>query len=233
MRKEAVILAGGLGTRLKNVLQDTPKPMAAVRNRPFLEYILEKLINFKFDKVVLSVGHLHEVIINHFGSRYKSLDIDYMIEDSPLGTGGALVKSISKVETNEIFVLNGDTYFDIDFDVLSLNHESSLCIALKNIVDASRYGSVAISPDGFVTDFKEKESGLSGFINGGIYLVKSDIFKNLKIIEEKFSFESFIKKYYKSLCARAEVFEQPFIDIGVPEDYNLAEKFFESICLEN
>ena len=227
MVREAVILAGGFGTRLKDVLKkNTPKPMAPIHSRPFLEYILDNLVQFNFTKVVLSVGYLHEVIINHFGSEYKNLKIEYMIENSPLGTGGALLKSLEKVRSNEIFVLNGDTFFNIDFDGSSLNQESSLCLALKNIDNASRYGSVLIDTNGIVQEFKEKESNSWGLINGGIYLVRRDIFSDIKILEEKFSFEVFMKKYYKNIKASAKVFDDYFIDIGVPEDYKLAENYF-------
>ena len=107
-----------------------------------------------------------------------------------------------------------------------MNQESSLCLALKNIDNASRYGSVLIDTNGIVQEFKEKESNSWGLINGGIYLVRRDIFSDIKILEEKFSFEVFMKKYYKNIKASAKVFDDYFIDIGVPEDYKLAENYF-------
>ena len=111
----AIVLAGGAGTRLRHVLGDTPKPMAPVCGRPFLTYILDNLIGHGCRRVWLSVGVGQEVVIDYFGSAYGSLPIEYVIEDAPLGTGGALARAIAAVDEFPVFALNGDTFSDLDY----------------------------------------------------------------------------------------------------------------------
>ena len=123
MTKEAIILAGGFGTRLQGVVKDLPKPMAPVNGRPFLTYILDYLIDYQYNKVVLSVGYLHEKIEEFFGTQYKSLEIDYAVETEPLGTGGGILFAMSKCTTDNVLVINGDTMFKVDLDAFERFHE--------------------------------------------------------------------------------------------------------------
>ena len=120
--KEAIILAGGFGTRLQGVVKDLPKPMAPVNDRPFLTYILDYLIEYQYNKVILSVGYLHEKIEEYFGNQYKTLEIDYAMELEPLGTGGGILFAMSKCVTDNVLVINGDTMFKVDLDAFERFH---------------------------------------------------------------------------------------------------------------
>lgn len=223
---EAIILAGGFGTRLSTVVSDVPKPMAPINGRPFLEYLLEDLNEKGINRVILAVGYKKEIIKSHFKEKYKNIDIVYSDEDIPLGTGGAIKKALTLAEDENIFIINGDTFFDINLKEMYQFHKknsSKLTLAIKEMEKFDRYGSLILEGDKIIK-FEEKKYVDKGYINGGIYLINK---KLLKKEEESFSFEKeilenekfMIEKYgYKS--------EGYFIDIGVPEDY----KLFNKIC---
>ena len=116
MNSEAVILAGGFGTRLKGVVDDIPKPMALIGDKPFLTYLFDQLYKYECKKVILAVGYKHEAIIDFFGKSYKSIQIEYVIEHNPLGTGGAILNGSELISSSEFIVLNGDSYFNIDLN---------------------------------------------------------------------------------------------------------------------
>jgi len=225
MVKEAIVLAGGLGTRLKKVVSNVPKPMADVNGKPFLEYLLQFLAKHGIKKVVLSVGYRYWVIHDYFGDSFLNMEVLYSIEKELLGTGGGIKKSLKFIESENALIVNGDTYFDIDLAELFSFHKkknSALTVALKPMKDFSRYGSVVIDSYGRITGFKEKGYHKYGLINGGIYLLDKSIFLELNL-PEKFSFEKdFLEKYYKTLPFYGKVFHNYFIDIGIPKDY---EKF--------
>jgi len=229
--QEAVILAGGFGTRLKSVVSDIPKVMAPVNGRPFLEYILDYLENYIVEHVVLSVGYKHEIIQNHFGNKYKSIAIDYAIEEEPLGTGGGIKLAFDKIGDNRAYVLNGDTMFRINlirlFD-FHLTKSSSFAIVLRQVADVSRYGAVDIDKNKRVTRFNEKGIRQGpGLINGGVYLLHKKFFAEnnfpAKFSIEKDGFEKMVETYpyYGLLC------KQYFLDIGIPEDYQKAQHEFK------
>ncbi|MGI7778011.1 nucleotidyltransferase family protein [Campylobacter jejuni] len=213
---QAIILCGGLGTRLKSVIKDIPKPMAPINDKPFLEFIFEYLKKQGIKEVILAVSYKYEVIKEYFKDEFLGIKIKYSIEKEPLGTGGA-IKDALKLVKNEVYVVNGDTFFDIDLKKLVLNG-SKICIALKQMQNFDRYGTVNVDEQGIVTSFEEKVFKKQGLINGGIYLLKKDIFDKFDL-EKKFSFEEFLQENYIKLKARAEIFDDYFIDIGVPEDY--------------
>lgn len=213
---KAIILCGGLGTRLKSVIKDIPKPMAPIDNKPFLEFIFIYLKKQKIDEIILAVSYKYEIIQEYFKDEFLDIKVRYSIEKEPLGTGGAIKQALELVKEN-CLVLNGDTFFDIDLTKMKLD-ESKICLALKKMNDFDRYGSVELDKMGNITSFKEKQYLKQGFINGGIYLISKDIFEGF-ILEKKFSFEEFLQENYKNLKARAEIFEDYFIDIGIPEDY--------------
>jgi len=228
--KEAIILAGGFGTRLKYIVSDVPKPMAPINGTPFLAYLLQKLTTAGFEHVILSTGYLHEKIESYFGNAFGSLRISYSEESTPLGTGGAILLAMQKVETNNVFVLNGDTLFDIDFNSLQkfhFQHKSILSISLREEVDVARYGSVVVNEGGKITAFTEKNQAHGkGLINGGIYVVNKALFANLNM-PEQFSFEKDImEKLYTTMDFYALECKAYFIDIGVPDDYNRAQQEF-------
>ena len=228
MTKEAIILAGGFGTRLQNVVKDLPKPMAPVNGRPFLTYILDYLIDYQYNKVVLSVGYLHEKIETFFGTHYKSLTIDYAVEEEPLGTGGGILNAMSKCTADNVLVINGDTMFKVDLDAFERFHEEKgglLSIVLREVEDVSRYGSVTISDDNLIALFAEKQvtSG-RGYINGGVYLINRKLFEKHPQ-PRKFSFEKdLMTKFYTQELFYAMPSNGYFIDIGIPEDYARAQK---------
>jgi D-glycero-alpha-D-manno-heptose 1-phosphate guanylyltransferase len=223
---EAIILAGGFGTRLKDLLPGIPKCMAPVNGEPFLTYVLTYLEQQKINKVILSVGYLKDHIINYFGNKYRTLTIEYAIENEPLGTGGAIKFAMEQCAQDQVFVINGDTYFNVDLESMQNMHNKSaadITIAVKQLDDSSRYGLVETDVSGRITAFKEKEI-IKGriWINGGIYLVNKQAFKNIS--ENKFSLENDI---FKVSCSslKLQSFEstEPFLDMGIPEDYLRAQ----------
>ncbi|ECH5574468.1 NTP transferase domain-containing protein [Campylobacter coli] len=213
---QAIVLAGGLGTRLRSVVQDLPKPMAPINGKPFLAFVLEYLKKQGITEIILSVSYKYELIQEYFKDEFEGMKIRYNVEKELLGTGGA-IKDALKLVKNEVYVVNGDTFFDIDLKKLVLNG-SKICIALKQMQNFDRYGTVNVDEQGIVTSFEEKVFKKQGLINGGIYLLKKDIFDKFDL-EKKFSFEEFLQENYIKLKARAEIFDDYFIDIGVPEDY--------------
>jgi len=228
MTKEAIILAGGFGTRLQGVVKDLPKPMAPVNGRPFLTYILDYLIDYQYNKVVLSVGYLHEKIEEFFGTHYKSLEIDYAVETEPLGTGGGILFAMSKCTTDNVLVINGDTMFKVDLDAFERFHEEKgglLSIVLREVEDVSRYGSVTISDDNLIALFIEKQVTFGrGYINGGVYLINRKLFEKHPQ-PRKFSFEKdLMTKFYTQELFYAMPSDGYFIDIGIPEDYARAQQ---------
>lgn len=222
---EAIILAGGMGTRLRSVIQEVPKPMADISGKPFLCYILDYLDSFKIGRVVLSLGYKHQVVSNYFGEHYRSIDLIYSIENEPLGTGGAIKKALNNCHEEDVIILNGDSFFNVNLiDMFSRHKETKadLTIALKEMSHFDRYGTVQIN-DGRIESFLEKKYMKDGMINGGIYLLKRSILNNSKL-PEKFSFESeFLQIYYKDLFFGAYISQGYFIDIGIPEDYRRAK----------
>ncbi|EKH7144059.1 nucleotidyltransferase family protein, partial [Campylobacter coli] len=194
---QAIVLAGGLGTRLRSVVQDLPKPMAPINGEPFLAFVLEHLKKQGITEVILSVSYKYELIQEYFKDEFHGMRIRYNIEKELLGTGGA-IKDALKLIKNEVYVLNGDTFFDIDLKKLVLSNSNKICIALKQIQNFDRYGTVNIDKQGLVTSFEEKVFKKQGLINGGIYLLKKDIFDKFDL-EKKFSFEEFLQENYKTL----------------------------------
>jgi D-glycero-alpha-D-manno-heptose 1-phosphate guanylyltransferase len=224
MEREAVILAGGLGTRLRGVIDDLPKSMAPVNDKPFLVYILDQLCRHRITRAVLAAGYRNEDIIAFFGNRYREIDLVYSIESEPLGTGGAIMKAAELVKNDSFLVLNGDTLFNIDLEDFRKTFKysnASLSVALKPMTDFERYGSVVIE-DKRIISFDEKKFCAEGLINGGIYILRKEwIAKNAP--SSKFSFEKDImEKRVASDIITGYVSDTYFIDIGIPEDYERA-----------
>lgn len=223
----AIVLAGGLGTRLRSVVSDIPKCMALVNGKPFLEFVLHYLEKQNIKKVILSIGYKKEVIIDHFGSRWKNLELEYCIEDEPLGTGGAIKKAADLITEPSFFVLNGDTLFDVDLNALAnmqVSKKAAAVLALRKVENVSRYGSVECNSNHRINAFVEKgEKQGIGLINGGIYCIDKDSFQK-KQLPEKFSIEKdYFQKYLKEMHLYGIEFSSYFIDIGIPEDYSKAQ----------
>jgi D-glycero-alpha-D-manno-heptose 1-phosphate guanylyltransferase len=227
MVSEAVILAGGMGTRLGPAVKDVPKPMVEVSGRPFLEYLLDYIIRQNIKRAILAVGFKHGVIKKHFGKRYKGLELIYSVEEEPLGTGGAIKKALGLLEEDDFFILNGDTYFNVSLAKLYKFHKlkrAALSLALKPLFDFSRYGTVDMDVSGRIVGFREKGYRREGMINGGVYILKRDVLSGAEF-KSKFSFEKdFLEKYSGVFRLYGLPFADSFfIDIGVPEDYARAQ----------
>ncbi len=222
---EAIILAGGFGTRLQSVVKDVPKPMAGVNNYPFLKYIFDYLKIYNIKRVILSVGYKKEIIKNYFKNNYNDIEIIYSSEDEPLGTGGAIKKALALSTEERIFILNGDTYFKADLKEILNQHnhlKADITMATKNMKNFDRYGKVEVK-NSRIVNFQEKKFNRDGLINAGVYLMNRDIFNNFDLLDT-FSFESdFLEKYIDKLNIINSTFDTYFIDIGIPEDYKKAQ----------
>lgn len=219
---EAIVLAGGFGTRLRSVVSELPKPMAPVEDKPFLEYILKYLQKNGITRVILCVGYKWKSIQEYFGDKFDNIELVYSVEDEPLGTGGAIKKAMNQINSEQVYIINGDTLFDIDLKILALNHESKLMLSLKSMKHFDRYGCVESDENDFLTAFTEKGYRENGNINGGIYLASKNIFDDYEL-NENFSFEEFMQVNFAKLKIFVKVFENYFIDIGIPEDYEKAQ----------
>lgn len=224
--KKAIILAGGRGERLRSAVPILPKPMAPVRGRPFLEYILDRLVDAGVTEVILSVGYRADTIQKHFGNTYRRVPLRYSIEENALGTGGALVLALKGEDSAPVLVLNGDTLVEVDYGALTAWYDSvmaSLGVVLCRVPDVSRYGSVVLSGDR-VVEFREKGKGGPGLVNAGLYVIRPTIF-SLYQFGECFSFETdFLQRYCSELQPRSFITSGYFIDIGTPEDYDRAQR---------
>jgi D,D-heptose 1,7-bisphosphate phosphatase len=221
---EAIILAGGLGTRLRSVVSDVPKPMAPVNGEPFLNYILDELNYYNFNHVILCVGYKKEVIMDYYKDSYKNIKISYSIEEESLGTGGAIKKAMSLALDDMVFVLNGDTIFKVDFN--KIKESNKISIACKYMEDFDRYGEVKIK-DSIIQSFEEKCHVDKGYINGGIYYLPKNIFDKFEL-PHKFSLEAdFFTPYMKELGITAYMTNSYFLDIGIPSDYSKAQDDFK------
>ena len=234
---EVIILAGGLGTRLRSEVKDVPKCMAPVAGKPFLWYLLTDLKKYNnITKVILSVGYLREVIFEWIPTVQDEFPFtfDYAIEEEPLGTGGGIRLAMEKVTEKEAVILNGDTYFAVDLNELVAAHKNQevakLTIALKPMKDFDRYGTVSTDAEGRVLKFNEKRPCKEGLINGGVYVLSKDesIFEGKF---QKFSFETAVmqEKCGETGCLYGVVQNGYFIDIGIPDDYHKADKDFLEI----
>jgi D-glycero-alpha-D-manno-heptose 1-phosphate guanylyltransferase len=229
-----IILAGGLGTRLRPVVNDLPKPMAPINGKPFLHYIFLYLQKQGVKEAVLSVGYKHEVIQAYFGNEYCGIKIRYSIEEEPLGTGGAIKKACSMCE-GLVLVVNGDTFFDIDLGVLLQQHfdtVSEMTLALKPMKDFDRYGSVEMDEEERIVMFNEKKFLKEGLINGGVYVMHAwGVIQKIEAI--KFSFEKeVLEGQIRNFKYSGKVFDNYFIDIGIPEDYTRAGEDFKNMFRE-
>ncbi len=235
MIKEAIILAGGLGTRLRDAVPDLPKCMAPVAGRPFLFYVINYLRSQGIERFIFSLGYKHAIIEEWLADQYTTLDYHCVIETEPLGTGGAIALACTKATQKNILVANGDTLFKINVEQLTSFHiqkNADCTLSLKPMKDFDRYGVVETGDNNVVKNFKEKQFYRSGLINGGIYALNVQRFLAEKF-PEKFSFEKdYLEKYYKQQNFYAVVDNGYFIDIGIPEDFIRAQKELQSPPLD-
>lgn len=221
---EAIVLAGGFGTRLRSVVPDLPKPMAPVAGRPFLDILLAALARQGFTRVVLAVGYLAERIVGHVGSTYAGMAIDYAVEEAPLGTGGAVRAALARCRSDHVFVFNGDTYLDLDARQVEAQWRAggTPIVVARAVPDTVRYGRLRVE-DGRVTGYAEKGVVGPGLINAGAYVLPRDALDAFAP-GAPFSLETdFLTP--GAACGAFDVFvtDGRFIDIGVPEDYARAQ----------
>ena len=228
--QQAVILAGGLGTRLRAAVPDVPKVMADVGGRPFLEYLIAQLRGAGVTSAVLCVGYRGEVVEGHFGDGSAwGMQLTYSVEREPLGTAGALRLAEPLLAGERWLVMNGDSYFDISLHTLFGAHRSTpaaATLALARVADARRYGGVKCSPDGYVTAFIEKpaaDTAVAGLINSGLYIIERSVFELIPA-DRPVSFERDVLPGLVGRGLRAAVFDGYFIDIGIPDDYARAQR---------
>jgi D-glycero-alpha-D-manno-heptose 1-phosphate guanylyltransferase len=230
---DVIILAGGLGTRLRSVVNDVPKCMAPVCGQPFLNHLFLDLSRFAaVKKIVLSLGYGSDVIIDWTKS-LKNFRFEYIysVETEPLGTGGAIKKALNYTNGENILIMNGDTFFDIDLDVFlhqHISHDALLSVALKPMNDFERYGNVEINNKCVITAFKEKSYCKKGQINGGIYLLRNER-DVLTDFPDKFSYETdFFQSRIRTGTVYGFIHTDYFIDIGIPVDYAKANTELEN-----
>lgn len=227
MIKEAIILAGGLGTRLRSLIPDIPKCMAPVAGRPFLSYVITHLQKEGIEKFIFSVGYKNEIIIDFINSHFSFLESHFSIEEKLLGTGGAIKFACNKTTGKTILVVNGDTLFMIDVNKLAVFHDmcgADCTLSLKPMQSFDRYGVVGLNKDYSIKSFNEKKFYETGLINGGVYALHPVKFLK-EDLPEKFSFEKeYLEKYFEKRRMYGVVQDKYFIDIGIPEDYERAQR---------
>ena len=223
---EAIILAGGLGTRLRSAVPDLPKCMAPINGVPFISYLIDNLINEGVTKFIFSLGYKSEAFISLIEEKLPMKNFTVVIEDEPLGTGGAIKLACKKAKEENVIALNGDSLFKVNLKELMQFHlekKSNCTLALKPMQDFERYGSVEIDAVQKINSFKEKQFITKGCINGGVYAIEVASFLQ-KSLEDKFSMEQdYLEKYSGEGNFYGFVQEGYFIDIGIPEDFVRAQ----------
>lgn len=230
MALTAIILAGGLGTRLKKAVPNYPKPMAPINKRPFLEYLLDYWIEQGVTNFILSVGYRSKIIINHFSNEYKGVSIQYSIEDTPLGTGGALLKA-SKYISGSFLLLNGDTFFEVDLTKITNFHfenKSDFTFSLFSMAKSNRYMRIELNSKKQIISFNTVQSKNINFANGGVYLINSSLLQKIELnkTDTNLSLENQLIPYLSECGCKFFGFESngKFIDIGIPDDYYRAHQ---------
>lgn len=215
---EAVILAGGQGTRLKSVTGELPKPMVDMGGTPFLYRLMQRLEGQGCSRIVLSLCYQADYIVERVrADKPISIPVDFVIETTPLGTGGAIKLAANVIKADKFLVLNGDTFSDIDYQALmDYALQADLVICGVYIEDVSRYGTLELGTDKAVLAMYEKGRSGPGFINSGTYVITT---ADIKAVDATtFSFEqNFVQGYQRRF--KAFVSNGYFIDIGIPEDY--------------
>ena len=229
---EVIILAGGLGTRLQGVIGAQPKCMAPVNGKPFVWYLFRYLEREGCTHAVLSLGFLHQIVIDWLATQDTSFRVSFVIEHEPLGTGGGIQLALGACTADNVVILNGDTFFDVSLNELIKFHNSknaATSLALKQMHNFDRYGVVNTIDNEVISSFEEKQQRIEGKINGGVYVVNRE-FVATKQLPQKFSFE---KEYLEAFTNEGQFFGHTcdgyFIDIGIPKDYEQAAKDFKTL----
>lgn len=230
---QAIVLAGGFGTRLREVVSEVPKPMAPIGNRPFLDILLSSLSSRGVTTVILSVGYMADVIRNYFGDQKYGMEILYQFENEPLGTGGAIRASLERCSEESVFVLNGDTFLDIDLELVQefQKQQNAPIMVTKKVAAADRYGTVKVENHRILSFLPRAASGTSKLINAGIYLLPVNILDSYRV-GVNFSFENdFLPEVIATDRFLSYQCDGHFIDIGIPEDYERAKSELGGLCV--
>jgi len=225
MIKEAIILAGGLGTRLRSAVPELPKCMAPVGGRPFIHYITDYFRRAGIAHFIFALGYKSDSFDAFFLEDFPSGGFSISLEHEPLGTGGAIRQACTIGSEDSVLILNGDTFFGVRLPELSAFHgtkdaDCSLC--LKPMTNFDRFGVVELDEDQRVRQFREKQRYTAGLINGGVYALNRKRFL-AENLPEKFSFEKdYLEKGRHQLYGLIQ--DTYFIDIGIPEDYIRVQK---------
>lgn len=225
MNLEGIILAGGLGTRLRDTVPGLPKPMAPVAQRPFLAWLLDYLEGQGFDHIVLSIGYLGRNISEYFGNRHGNINLDYVVEASPLGTGGAMLGASEKCRWNPFFVINGDTFLAQDYSAMHAQHtaaKASFTMAIREVEDVSRYGRIVLKGNKLVS-LEEKSAAGPGQVNAGVYLFERSFIADVRLAAPCSLERDIIAPGLLQSNCQAFTSNGYFIDIGVPSDYQRAQ----------
>lgn len=229
MNFDTIILAGGVGSRLRSVVSDRPKCLAEINGRPFLSYLLDQLGAAEVRDVILSTGYRADQVEAAFGNQHGPITLRYSREETPLGTGGGVRRALSLCCHDHVLVINGDSFLDLDWrDFFGWFDPARMQVgmALAWLEDCRRFGQVVIGDAGEVTEFREKnENAPPGWINAGIYLINKSLLAGFPA-PEAFSLE---RDFFPAQLGRgfyAKGYRCRFIDIGTPETYRAAEEFF-------
>ena len=219
-----VILCGGFGRRLRPVVNDRPKILAKIGNKPFLDILVDNLLRYGFKHIILNVGYLKEQVIDHFRDK-SGCDIEFSEEKTPLGTGGALKRAESFVKSDMLLVMNGDSFCDLDFNKLldfHIGKKALMTMVLATSDVTGDYGSIVLNDSCRIQKFEEKSSGAAGkVISAGIYLMQKDVFRYMPE-RDVFSLEyDLFPKLIKYKCY-GYLTESELFDIGTPERYERA-----------
>ena len=232
---QAIILAGGKGTRLQTILKDVPKALASIRNQPFLDYILHFLHQQGVTHFIFSLGHQHQQIVDYLNAKEKTWTYTCVIEEQALGTGGAVKNALGSATDTDVWVINADTYLDINLKAMYQQHienNAVATIALKEMSNFDRYGLIHTDQDNCITSFEEKRPCERGLINAGFFIINKIQFLNATIGKEVFSIES---DFFETQISTNSIygFETKgfFIDIGIPEDFERAQELLPKLAL--
>ncbi len=229
--KEAIILAGGLGTRLRPAVPDLPKCLAPVGGRPFIAYVIDHFRREGIGRFIFALGYKSAWFDSFFHAEFPNGGFDISLEVEPLGTGGAIRQACGQVEGTTVLILNGDTFFRVGLEALAEFHaenKAGCSLCLKPMRDFDRFGVVELTDDGRVSRFREKQYYLTGLINGGVYALN----KAAMLQEEwpkVFSFEKDYLEAGREKRLYGLVQDRYFIDIGIPEDYRRVQKELNEI----
>jgi len=228
---EGIVLAGGLGTRLRAVLPDLPKPLAPVAGKPFLGYLLAYLGREGLKRLVFALGYKAEAIQRWLTSQKWPFELEFVVEKEPLGTGGAIRYAWPRTTNPHVLVINGDTFCPAalaPFYQVHLQKGADVSLVSVSVSPADRYGTLQISPDGRIQAFQEKAPRRSGWINAGLYLISRTWWEK-QVWPPAFSWEAYLQEALQRpmpprLYAH-QLSDCPFIDIGIPEDYARAQTY--------